>query len=259
MEYKDYYNILGVAKGATQAEIKKAYRLLARKYHPDFNRDNPDSERRFKEINEAYQVLGDADKRQKYDHLGANWQNYQHFDGAQGGSGDYDFFRHFSGAGRADFGTGRQTGFSDFFKMFFGGADLFGDSAATDASGGRRGGSRPAADLNAEIRIPLRDAAQGRTMRITLQSESPCPQCGGRGGTGRGVCPACQGAGSTYQPEDVEVKIPAGVHDEFKIRLRGKGRAAAGRRERGDLYLTVRVENDAFFRLQGREDRKSVV
>jgi len=180
MEYKDYYNILGVAKGATQAEIKKAYRRLARKYHPDFNRDNPDSERRFKEINEAYQVLGDADKRQKYDHLGANWQNYQHFDGAQGGSGDYDFFRHFSGAGRADFGTGRQTGFSDFFKMFFGGADLFGDSAATDASGGRRGGSRPAADLNAEIRIPLRDAAQGRTMRITLQSESPCPQCGGR-------------------------------------------------------------------------------
>ncbi|HPB28634.1 MAG TPA: DnaJ C-terminal domain-containing protein [Acidobacteriota bacterium] len=253
MEYKDYYSILGVAKGATQAEIKKAYRRLARKYHPDFNRDNPNAERRFKEINEAYQVLGDADKRQKYDHLGANWQDYQRFGGSRSGTGDNDFFRHFAGAGRTDFGSGRQTGFSDFFRMFFGGADMFGDTMAADTPEGRRGGSRAAADLNAEIRIPLRDAAQGRTMRITLQSESPCPQCGGRGGTGRSVCPACQGAGSTYQPEEVEVKIPAGVHDEFKIRLRGKGRTGAGQRERGDLYLTVRVEDDAFFRLQGRD------
>jgi len=188
MEFRDYYKTLGVDRKASGAEIKSAYRKLARKFHPDVNPNNKDAEAKFKQLNEAYQVIGDADKRKKYDELGADWEH---------GVSQEEMMRRYArqqsaaGAG-ADFGGGD---FSDFFSQFFGGgaAAGFGHSA-----GRRRGSSRGfsgfdfetsgagaeparAPDLRAEVRIPLVDAVKGAKRRLDLVAEDECATCRGSG------------------------------------------------------------------------------
>ncbi|MBN2431440.1 MAG: DnaJ domain-containing protein [Acidobacteria bacterium] len=254
MEYKDYYQILGVPKNADAAAIKKAYRQLARKYHPDMNKDNPQAEARFKDINEAYQVLSDPEKRKKYDQLGANWDKYKNFDfQGQGAPFDFSQFRTYTHSGGASAGRTRFTGFSDFFKAFFGGGgDLFGGAEDLfSRSQGPTTRTRPA-DLNAELEISIREAMTGAHKQVTIHQENLCPQCGGRGMVSAGICPACSGQGRVRRPEHIDVKIPAGIHNGARLRLRGKGGMAAGGQARGDLYLRIRIRNDSLFRLDGR-------
>ncbi len=213
MDYKDYYKILGVAKTATEKEIKAAFRKLARKHHPDVNQGNKEAEARFKEINEANEVLGDKEKRKRYDELGANWNAFGR-EGAQG--------RPWPGAGgtRVEFeDLGGAGGFSDFFRTFFaGGGGGFG-------GGGFGGGEEAfghATDAEGEVELTLAEVFRGTTREVAV------------GGSRRRV----------------EVKIPPGVRDGSRVRVAGEGGRGAGGR-RGDLYLRVRVAPDPTFERKG--------
>ena len=213
-EYKNYYDILGVAKSASDAEIKKAFRNLARKYHPDVAKDRARAEGRFKEINEANEVLSDQDKRRKYDELGADWnrpdrQSGQRAGGFSGGSGN-DSEYHFEG-----------TGYSDFFEQFFG---RRGHPAGGDfAQQGR--------DIESDILVTLNEALHGSTRTINLQRVDSR--------TGQ----------SSMQT--LRVKIPPGVHEAQLIRLGGKGQEGVGGGEPGNLYLRVQFTKHPDFRVQG--------
>jgi len=219
MEYKDYYKILGVAKSATEKEIKAAYRKLARKHHPDVNPGNKEAEARFKEINEAYEVLGDKEKRKRYDELGANWDAF----GRGTGPG-----RPWPGGGvRVDFeDLGGGGGFSDFFRTFFGGGGGFG------GFGGVPGGEEaftPAADAEGEVELTLAEVFRGTTREVAV------------GGSKRRV----------------EVKIPPGVREGSRVRVAGEGGKGAGGR-RGDLYLRVRIAPDPTFERKGDDLQTTV-
>jgi len=255
MEYKDYYKILGVQKKVNDATIKKAFRKLARKYHPDFNKGNPTAESKFKEVNEAYQVLSDPEKRRKYDQLGSNWNKYKDFSTHQGPF-NYTTFRSGAqpGGGFQDFSKGKSSGFSDFFKTFFGGFDLFGgaEDAFSSRHTPRPGARRRTSDMNAEIEISIVEAMKGAHKQLTINRETLCPQCHGKRMISGAPCQTCYGKGVLIQPENIDVKIPAGMQNGSKLRLRGKGGSPPGSAMRGDLYLKVKIRNDTRFRLEGR-------
>ncbi|HZO82779.1 MAG TPA: J domain-containing protein [Candidatus Binataceae bacterium] len=264
MEFRDYYKTLGVERSASDAEIKSAYRKLARKYHPDLNPGNKEAEQRFKEINEAYQVLGDPAKRKKYDELGADWER---------GISEEEMRRQYGWAGGVGAGRGagaRGGGFSDFFEQFFGGFGAgrgFGGARARRGFAGYEFTETPPRgnDAEAEVEVTLREAAHGTRRRITLDTEDGCAQCGGSGLVAREErsgktriirsaepCPACDGRGTIPTRRSLEVTIPPGVVDGTRIRLRGQG----GRGPRpGDLYLTVRLKPDRVFSVSGRDVR----
>ncbi|TAM59127.1 J domain-containing protein [bacterium] len=241
MNYKDYYQILGVPKGAPAKDIKSAYRRLARKWHPDVNPSNrAEAEEKFKEIQEAYEVLGDADKRHKYDALGSDWQNaaaqaeaQRHY--RQQAGTHFDNF-DFSGGG---------SGFSDFFEEFFG-----------RMGGGRRrsGGfssPRKGQDLESSIELTLHEAYGGGKKTVSLQVEDVCTKCSGTG-TERGhLCANCHGTGRTITMKKFEVAIPRGVKDGQRIRLTGQGGAGSGGGAAGDLYLIVHLLPDPQFERSG--------
>src|SRR5215471_6207062 len=186
VKFRDYYEILGVSRTAKEDEIKKSYRKLARKYHPDLNPNNKQSEEKFKEVQEAYEVLSDADKRKRYDQLGANWKNGAEFTPPPGWSRTNVQFDDLGGI----FGGG---GFSDFFETLFGGM------RSEPQVEQRRRGSRTRAsrgqDAEAEMEISLEDAHNGGRHRITLQGTRTCSACGGKGTTSGVVCATCRGAG----------------------------------------------------------------
>jgi curved DNA-binding protein len=214
VEYKDYYKILGVGRDASEKEIKAAFRKLARKHHPDVNPGKKEAEARFKEVNEAYEVLGDKEKRKRYDELGANWEAFgrrgaPHSQGAWPGGGSY----------RVDFeDLGGAGGFSDFFKTFFGGGGGFSGFPGT---GGDEEAFAPAADAEGDVDLTLAEVFRGTTREVTV------------GGKRR-----------------VEVKIPPGVRDGSRVRVAGEGGRGGGGR-RGDLYLRVRVMPDPTFERKG--------
>ena len=274
MEFRDYYKTLGVERGAAQSEIKSAYRKLARKHHPDVNPNNKDAELRFKQINEAYQVLSDPAKRKKYDELGADWER---------GTTEEEMMRRYGWTGAppgggyrpGEAGAGGGGGFSDFFEHFFGG---LGGGFAGRGAGGRapRGFSgydiseEPphGRDIDAEVAVPLRDAMRGAKMRIALNAEDGCTQCGGTGVVAREErrgkmrvirsaepCPLCRGRGTLPAHRSLEVTIPPGVVDGTRMRLKGQGGKGPRADLNGDLFLTVRLRPDRVFSVSGRDLR----
>ena len=238
MDYKDYYKVLGVPENADQKAIKKRYRELARQYHPDMNPDNPDAEAKFKEINEAYEVLGDADKRAKYNELRQSYQQWERMGGRPGAgqAGGFDWSQWMAGGApggmRVEYtDLGGMGGFSDFFEAIFGGmGGAQGGVGAMDLNelfgGGRRAsrGGRQRVhrgrDLDAEVTISLEEAYHG-TMRMISRD-------------GRRL----------------QVKIPAGAKTGTRVRISGEGEQGTGGNA-GDLYLNVRVAPDDRFERRG--------
>jgi curved DNA-binding protein len=225
VQFRDYYQTLGVSKNATQEEIKSAFRKLARKYHPDTAKDKKSAEERFKEINEAYEVLSDPEKRKKYDAYGANWQQGG-FQPPPGGGGAYEGFPGGFKEGGVEFHFG-GTGFSDFFEQLFGGAR-------------RRGGrgfmgydfEEPpihGQDVEADILVTLEEALHGSTRQISFR----------RGASGKA---------QTYT-----VRIPKGVREGQRVRLAGQGESGGGGGQAGDLYLRIKFEKHPYFNVSGSD------
>jgi DnaJ-class molecular chaperone len=214
VKFRDYYEVLGVARTATLEEIKKAYRTLARKFHPDVNPGDKTAEEKFKELNEAYAVLSDAEKRKRYDLLGPNWKAGSDFTPPPGWEGSRAASQDFGDQFGAASGDYTATGFSDFFDMLFGGRR------------GARAGSGFAmrgADVEAEIPLMLEEAHRGATRAIILQGPNG--------------------------PKTLDVNIPAGVREGSMIRLAGQGEPGIGKASAGDLLLRVRLEPHPLFHL----------
>src|SRR5689334_17643137 len=270
---KDYYKALGVPKTATAAEIKKSYRELARKYHPDANKGSTDAEERFKEITEAYNVLSDEKQRKEYDEARSMF----------GG------FRVPTSGGRT--GTGGTTfDLGDLFGNGEGLGDVLGGIFRNRQGGGASSRARRGADVETETTLSFGDAIDGVTVSLRLTGEGPCPVCGGTGaksgtvpkvcpdchGTGqqsrnlggfglsepcktcrgRGLvvedpCPACSGSGRAMSSRTIQARIPAGVADGQRIRLRGKGAPGERGGPAGDLYVRVHVKPHAIFGRSG--------
>lgn len=268
MEKRDYYEVLGVQKGATDAEIKKAYRKLAKQYHPDLNPDNPEAEEKFKEINEANQVLSDPDKRAKYDQFG-----FAGVDSNYGGGANF---------------TGGFDGvdLSDLFGDIFGGGFGFGGGTRTSSANTARRGS----DIAVQLEISFMEACKGVTQDITVNVTDACPDCGGSGakaGTSAKTCPECNGRGyvtvqqrslfgmmQTQRPcskcggkgkiietpcakcggsgrvntrKTISVKVPAGIDDGLTLNVRGQGNIGLNGGGRGDLKVRIAVRRDPVF------------
>ena len=220
MQYKDYYKVLGVAKNASQAEIRKAFRALARQHHPDVAKDKKGAEAAFKEINEAYEVLGDEEKRKKYDELGQDWAHR-----GPGGGG---------GMPQGNWGAGGGNGFSDFFEAFFGGGQVGGGPFG--GMGGHRGGRghRPppspprARDIEGDVQVTIEEIFSGTRKRVRVQ---------------RGSGPA----------ESIEVGIPKGICEGQKVRVAGKGEGG------GDVLLKVVIAEHPHFRVEGVDLVREVI
>jgi DnaJ-class molecular chaperone len=234
MDFKDYYATLGVSKTASEKEIKQAFRKLARKYHPDVNPGDKASETRFKDINEAYEVLGDPEKRKKYDELGANWRMYEQAQ-AQGGqpggpfSGQWTYspggggFRPMTEDEVSEMFGAEESPFSDFFRTFFGGGE---------PSPGRR--NRPRAprnrkgrDVEHEIELDLESALNGSVQRLGIRHDG--------------------------ELRNVEVRIPPGVTEGSRVRVGGEGERGTGSAGSGDLYLRIKLRPHARFERKDRD------
>jgi molecular chaperone DnaJ len=281
---KDYYQVLGVAKNASQAEIKKAYRKLAQRYHPDANPGDHAAEERFKEISAAYDVVGDEEKRKQYDQVREMAASGFSGGGFPGGG--------FPGGG---FPGGQRVRVEDLGDLgdlgdLFGG--LFGGGGRR--GGARRGGPQRGADLETSVRVSFEDAMDGTTVPVRVDGPAPCPRCGGNGaepgthpsacpqcggdgviqanqglfavsqtcptchGTGRIVqtpCSQCQGSGSVRRTRSFQVKIPAGVKDGARIRLRGRGEPGGPGGRPGDLFVVVQVAPHPVFARSGNDLR----
>lgn len=260
VEFKDYYQVLGVAKTASAEEIKKAFRKLARQYHPDVAKDKKTAEEKFKEINEAYEVLSDPEKRKKYDTLGANWKQGAEFHPPPGwGGGDQRRRRRSPGQGPSaeefEFHFG-GTGFSDFFEQFFGA----GGGPGAGGSGRRQnpGFQEDATflrgnDVEADIMVTLEEAVRGSVRTINMRRTVPCPSCQGTGQTGQRACPQCGGEGYVAKPDTFQVKIPAGVREGQKLRVPHRGDPGLGKGSEGDLFLRVRFARHPEFTVQGSD------
>lgn len=238
MDYKDYYKVLGVSKGASADDIKKAFRKLARKYHPDVNPGDKKAEEKFKEINEAYEVLSDPDKRRKYDTLGPNWQEQFGF---QPGAGRRTY--NYRGS-PMDFDS--ATGFSDFFEA------LFGRSSAAGSRTNRNDFRRRVGDnIEQPVEVTLQEAYLGGTRTFNIQSTEVCPLCRGTGEVAGKVCANCSGQGMLARNKRIQVKIPSGVDNGSRIRVAGEGQPGIGGGPRGDLFLVISVKPDSIYERKG--------
>jgi len=234
---RDYYEILGVARTASQAEIKKAYRRLARKFHPDVNPDNAETENKFKEIQEAYSALSDAKKRKQYDTYGrVDYEPGEGFD-------PFSRARKPGGGGfQVDFGDLGGGGFQDLGGIF---GDLFGARKAQPQR------SRKGKDQEMSIEIDFVDAVRGTTVTLPVQRQVQCALCGGSGHTGSDQCSSCHGIGVVISTDRLRVKIAEGIDDGKKVRVGGKGNPSGGSAPAGDLIVKVRVGKHSFFKREG--------
>jgi molecular chaperone DnaJ len=285
---KDFYRELGVSSDASDADIKKAYRKLARELHPDANPGNAQAEARFKAVSEAYGVLGDSEKRKQYDEArrlfgsgGFRPGGFGGFGGGSGGGGNFDFSDLFGGGQQTT--TAGQGGFSDLL------GNLFGRRGGTQTAANR---PRRGADVETEVRIDFVEAVKGATVPLRLSSPSTCDTCHGSGakpgttprtcptcagaglvnrsqgafafsepcrdcrGTGRIVddpCPECGGDGVSTKSRTLTVRIPAGVDDDQRIRLAGQGEPGTGSGHAGDLYVRVHVNPHPVFGRSGND------
>lgn len=216
MAYIDYYKILGIDKKSSADQIKKAYRKLARKYHPDVNPGDKQAEKKFKEINEANEVLSHPQNREKYDKYGENWKHGEEYEKAQQQQRQYQSQQggSYSDFGGADFGEGAD--FSDFFQSMFGGGGGFGQSSRGSASGKFKG-----QDVSAELNLHLRDAAKTHQQTFDINGKK------------------------------VRITIPAGVADGQKIKLKGHGNPGVNGGPNGDLFITFNIKDDAHFKRNG--------
>jgi len=257
IEFKDYYETLGVSREADQADVRRAFRRLARKFHPDVAHDNQEAEDKFKEINEANAVLGDPDKRRKYDKLGEAWDSKEGFAPFSGVGEDFEF--HFAG-----------TGFSDFFEKFFSsdqtkreikkerrtrprdaGPSSRKEEAPRDGAGNhnrKSAGDESAingTDVEADLMVTLEEAIHGAARPITVRLKLPCTACSADGSR----CIVCKGQGFFIKTIHPQVRIPPGVKEGQKLRLRGKGHTGPHGEPQGDLYLNVKIAADPDLRL----------
>lgn len=274
MSDTDYYDILGVQRGATKEEIKKAYRKLAIKYHPDKNKGNAEAEEKFKEATEAYEVLSDDEKRRAYDQFG------------KAGVG--------AGGGGPGFGYRAYTDFSDIFGDDIGDifSEFFGGAGGGFGGGGRRGGVRRGSDLRYNIEISLEDAALGKDIKVEIPRQetceacegsgaekgssavtctlcqgagqvrrtqgffsvtTSCPQCGGAGKIIKNPCKVCHGSGLTEKKRNLHIKIPPGVESGSRLKLNGEGEAGPNGGPRGDLYVVTQVKKHEIFEREGND------
>ena len=273
---RDYYEVLGLQKGATDEEIKKAYRACVKKYHPDLHPDDKECEEKMKEVNEAYECLSDADKKAKYDQFGFAGVDPSYGAGA-GGGGGFSGFSGFSGFG--DMGD-----IGDIFSSFFGGGG-FGGSSRSNPNAPRRG-----QDIQTYVTIDFMDACNGKKVDVKLNrmeqcpdchgtgsaagsgtdtcpdchgtgyvktaqrtplgmisSQRPCSRCGGKGKIITNPCSACHGAGRVSVSKTVNVTIPAGIDDGQTLQVRGQGHSGLNGGPAGDLHVTVQVRPDPIF------------
>lgn len=271
VQFKDYYAILGVDRNADDKEIKRAFRKKAREHHPDVNRNDTEAETRFKEINEAYEVLSDQEKRSMYDRYGSDWKRYKDagFDATSGpGPSAYsqepgDFEHWFTGSGGGPFtssggatfttssGSG-SAGFSDFFKL------LFGQDGARTSGFQQRVAPVRGQDLESDVSITLDEAMNGTTRRLTVRAPKLCDLCDGSGVVRGAMCPRCDGSGEVMEPRTLEVKVPIGVTTGSRVRVRGQGGPGQHGGAAGDVYLRIKVlPDDRFERVGG--DLKTTV
>ena len=276
---RDFYEVLGVERNASQEDIKRTYRKLSKEWHPDKHKGEKEAEQRYKEINEAYETLGNTKKRQMYDQFGAA--------GAQagGGTGGFEGFQGFQGGFNAE----NLGGFSDIFESFFGGARGGRAKSQRDQRGG---------DIEVEITVPFDDVVHGAKRTVSLRKQSNCGACDGKGaqpdsktvscstcgGTGQvtrtvqsffgtlqqnSVCTECQGSGNVpeepckkcggegraEETENISIEIPPGIQDGQTLRLRGQGNAGRQGSVAGDLFVHVRIEGDTRFDRDGDDVR----
>ncbi len=282
MASQDYYSILGVKKDASEADIKKAYRKLARKYHPDVNPGNKEAEEKFKAISQAYDALSDKEKRKIYDEFGE--------EGLKAGF-DPEQARQYRQWQKGGFGRQGQSFYTDFGQFKYSGfEDVFGDLFGQAGYGtGKTTGPARGRDIESSLEIDFLTSIRGGATRVTLQKEEMCAVCGGTGrisrsgdsvcktckgtgqtkvaqgpfnfnqpcpdcgGTGRAgaPCTRCNGAGTVLATETIEVNIPAGVNDGSRIRLAGKGGPGRNGGPPGDLYIITKVRPHPIFKREG--------
>jgi DnaJ-class molecular chaperone len=240
---KNYYQTLGVPEGASAEEIRKAFRKLAKKYHPDVNPGDAAAEGRFKEVNEANEVLSDPKKRGEYDALRRGGDAF----GPSGPGGSPRGGEGFPG-GFGFPGGGRRGAPSDLSDLLGG---MFGGGFSFDAGGG--GFPSRGSDLETELSIDFLEAAKGAVREISYARPRRCGECGGRGRQGRKACPRCYGSGTVPVSERMKVKIPAGAEDGSAVRVPGKGGEGAEGEPSGDLLLRLRVAPHPWFRREGRD------
>lgn len=247
VQFKDYYDVLGVERGAAEQEIRAAFRKRARELHPDVNRDDPQAAERFKELNEAHEVLSSADKRAMYDHFGDDWQRYRDAgvspSDAQNGrryATNEDFGSWFTGENRSftfeTSGSDDSDRFSDFFNLLFGGEG--GHSTRT-----RVRQRRPQRGTDSELTttVTLEEALSGTTRQVTIRAPEPCSVCDGTGVARGATCPRCDGRGTVERHKQLEVRIPKGVRTGSRVRVAGQGASGTNGGPAGDVYLVIRV------------------
>ncbi|MFC1918325.1 DnaJ C-terminal domain-containing protein [Chloroflexota bacterium] len=243
MAGKNYYDTLGVSRDAGEKEIKQAYRKLARKYHPDVNPGDNSAEAKFKQVNEAYEILSDKKKRSKYDQYGDQWQHADQFEQAKQQQAQY---HNFSSGG----GSAYHFASDDFGSL---------DSLFEELIGGRRGGStfrrqsqsRKGQDITAAVEITLEEAYHGTSRTMSLQAQEPCHVCNGTGRIHNAPCATCRGTGLTSRVKRLEVKIPQGVKTGSKVRIAGKGQPGFNGGVSGDLNLAVSVKTHSSLERRG--------
>ncbi len=240
MAGKDYYSILGVKRDASEREIKQAYRRLARKYHPDVNPGDKSAEAKFKEINQAHEVLSDKERRKKYDQFGDQWQYADQFDKAGRRQTPFRDFGRGGGTSGIRFEQGNLGSlFDDLLQGF---------SARTSR---RRPRSRRGQDIEYPVKVTLEEAYHGSNRTISLQDEQACSGCGGTGQIQNLPCSVCKGTGKVAHLKRLEVKIPSGVKDGSRVRLAGKGGQGYAGGANGNLYLVISVKPHRLFKRDG--------